>query len=471
MNQSLNILKIICLSFIIASCAKNSDKQAVSELDKNSEKMNKKVTLMTLDPGHFHAALVQKSMFSSIDSTVYVYAPKGTDLQDHLNRIEGFNSREKNPTHWFEKVYAGDDYLNQMIVEKPGNVMVVSGKNNKKMEYIKTAIEAGIHVFADKPMVINTYGFKILEEIFNTAQEKNLLVYDIMTERFEITTILQRNLSMIPTIFGELIEGTPEKPAITKESVHHFFKYVSGKPLKRPDWFFDTKQRGEGLNDVSTHLVDLIQWEAFPNQILNKSDIDIYDAKHWKTNLSLDQFKKVTGADAFPEFLEKDLENNLLGIYCNGSIHYKIKGKHAKTSVTWNFQAPEGTGDTHYSIMRGTKCDLIIKQGKEENYKPRLYISINSEENVEEFESKLNNVIETVFSKTYPGLKLQKINEKSWAIEIPQEFKIGHEEHFEEVTKKYLEYLQKGNIPEWEVPNMIVKYYTTTQASEMVNKK
>jgi hypothetical protein len=33
------------------------------------------VKIITLDPGHFHAALVQKSMYSQIDSNVYVYAP------------------------------------------------------------------------------------------------------------------------------------------------------------------------------------------------------------------------------------------------------------------------------------------------------------------------------------------------------------------------------------------------------------
>lgn len=466
-----NIISIFCLCSLITSCNKTKDKAVNSKPIESKDKMINKVTLMTLNPGHFHAGLVQKSMFSMIDSTVYVFAPKGADLQDHLKRIKGFNTRENNPTQWSEKVYSGEDYLNKMISEKPGNVMVVSGKNDKKIDYIKAAVDAGINVYSDKPMVINTDGFNLLEEIFTTAKENDILVYDIMTERFEINTILQRNISMNQSIFGEMIEGTPEKPAITKESVHHFFKYVSGNPLKRPDWFFDTKQRGEGLNDVSTHLVDLVQWEAFPNQILNKSDIEIYDAKHWKTTLTLDQFKKVTGSDVFPEFLKKDIEGNNLGIYCNGSIHYKIKGKHAKTSVIWNFQAPEGTGDTHYSIMRGTQCDLIIKQGEEENYKPKLYISIGSEINSSEFEGKLKNVIESDYKSIYPGLKLVKTNNNLWTVDIPEVFKIGHEEHFGEVTKKYLEYLKKGNIPEWEVPNMIVKYYTTSMASEMANKK
>src|SRR5262245_29516957 len=66
------------------------------------------VKLVTLDPGHFHAALVQKSMYEGVDSVVHVYAPAGTDLQLHLNRINDYNHRAENPTHWKEEVYAGN---------------------------------------------------------------------------------------------------------------------------------------------------------------------------------------------------------------------------------------------------------------------------------------------------------------------------------------------------------------------------
>lgn len=453
-------------SLFFVACLSNTKSKEVTNEDTIKKE---EVTFITLDPGHFHAALVQKSMYEHVNNNVYVYGPKGPDITGHLARIEGFNSRDKNPTKWNENVYEGDDYFQKMISDKPGNVMVVSGKNHKKIDYIKGAIDAGIHVYADKPMIINPEGFEVLEAVFKTAAEKNLLVYDIMTERFEITTILQRELSMISNVFGKLTEGTVEEPAITKESVHHFFKYVSGEPLKRPEWFFDTKQRGEGLNDVSTHLVDLVQWEAFPNVTLKKSDIEIVDVKHWTTKLSKEMFVKVTGTDSYPDFLKKDLDGDNLKIYCNGSIAYKLKGKHAKTSVIWNFQAPEGTGDTHYSIMRGTQCDLEIKQGSEEGYKARLYITVKKGVDIAAFEQHLKTAVESKIARKYTGVKLQKLNKKTWTVDIPSEYKIGHEQHFSQVTKNYLKYLKEGNIPAWEVPNMIVKYYTTSEALKFVN--
>jgi hypothetical protein len=46
--------------------------------------------------------------------------------------------------------------------------------------------------------------------------------------------------------------------------VHHFFKVVSEKDIIRPAWYFDVSLQGEGIVDVTTHLVDLVQWKCFP---------------------------------------------------------------------------------------------------------------------------------------------------------------------------------------------------------------
>jgi len=35
--------------------------------------------LIILDPGHFHAALIQKSMYAGVSKRVAVYAPLGPD--------------------------------------------------------------------------------------------------------------------------------------------------------------------------------------------------------------------------------------------------------------------------------------------------------------------------------------------------------------------------------------------------------
>ena len=79
-----------------------------------------KIKLITLDPGHFHAALVQKTMYAHVDSVVHVYAPAGDDVQEHLKKIDAYNARAEDPTTWQEEVYTGADYLQKMLSEKKG---------------------------------------------------------------------------------------------------------------------------------------------------------------------------------------------------------------------------------------------------------------------------------------------------------------------------------------------------------------
>ena len=319
-------------------------------------------------------------------------------------------------------------------------------------------------------MVIDSKGFQELKEAFEVAAANKLLLYDIMTERFEITTMLQRDLSMLPEVFGTLEKGTPQNPAITKESIHHFYKYVSGNVLTRPAWFLDASQQGEGIVDVMTHLVDLVQWECFPEQVIDTTEIKVNKAKRWATDMTLSQFKAITKLEAFPDYLKKNVTaDTLLKIYSNGEINYQVKGVHAKTSVIWKYQAPEGTGDTHYSIMRGSKANLVIRQDKDQQYKPTLYIEPVGKAKDANFEKTLNEQMKTIAAK-YPGVEL-KSAKGGWEVIVPEKYKEGHEAHFGRVTEKFLEYLKNGNMPSWEVPNMIAKYYTTTQGLEVSLKK
>ena len=288
-----NIINILLLSLCIGC----GEKKQIDKMDDNN---SENVKFMTLDPGHFHAALVQKTMYKEVDSTIHVFAPEGLEVQDFLNKINAYNSREEKPTQWNVEAYFGDDYLNRMLLKSPGNVMVVAGKNSKKIDYVLAAVRAGLNVYADKPLVIDTKGFEKLKLAFKIAEEKGVLIYDIMTERFESTTAMQKLLSTLPNVFGELVDGTLEKPAISKESVHHFFKYVSGQPLVRPPWFFDVNEEGEGIVDVTTHLVDLVQWEAFPEEIIDSTEINMISAKRWPTILTSAEFKKGNRFRIFP---------------------------------------------------------------------------------------------------------------------------------------------------------------------------
>jgi len=422
------------------------------------------VVLMTLDPGHFHAGLVQKAMYPQIASTAYVYAPEGPDVETHLARIRSFNMRADNPTNWNLEVYTGPDYLERMLRDRPGNLLMVAGNNRRKIEYIAAAVNAGIHVLADKPMCIDRPGFEQLARTIETATEQCVLLADIMTERHEITTIIQRELSLDPDVFGTFHPGSPDNPAVTKESVHHLFKYVAGEPIKRPAWFFDTTVQGEGLVDVTTHLVDMVMWGCFPEESIDyQRDITLVSANRWPTMITREQFTKATRLPTFTDKLIPQLDaNGVLPYFCNGEVTFTIRGIHAKTSVIWNFQAPEGGGDTHFSIMRGTNASLVIRQGQEQGYTPELYVEPAGDRSPETLAAPLENAVKRL-SAAWPGIGFEPAGE-GWRITIPDRYRVGHEAHFEQVTERYLRALVNGSLPDWEVPNMLAKYHLTTSA-------
>jgi predicted dehydrogenase len=319
-------------------------------------------------------------------------------------------------------------------------------------------------------MAITPEGFTLLREDLALAARAKLLLYDIMTERYEITTILQRELARTPEVFGTLTKGDADHPAVVMESVHHFYKEVSGQPLIRPAWFFDVRQEGEAIPDVGTHLVDLVQWECFPDRALDwQRDIHVLSAKRWPTQLTPEQFQRVTGLAQFPDYLKKDVgPDGNLSVYQNGEVNYTICGVFAKVTTHWRFEAPPGGGDTHYSELNGTRATLTIKQSQDQHYQPTLYVAKNSGMNTDtHFESVLRATIQRLCG-TWPGLEIQGMGGR-YEIVVPEKYRVGHEAHFAQVTEEYLRFLKEGKTPEWVVPNLLAKYYTTTEAWRLAN--
>jgi hypothetical protein len=137
-------------------------------------------------------------------------------------------------------------------------------------------------------------------------------------------------------------------------------------------------------------------------------------------------------------------------------------------SVTWNFQAPHGGADTHRSLFRGSRAHVIIRQGKEQNYRPEVYVEPTPGGDTRELAASVKKAVAGLQSR-FPGLKATQAGD-SWHIVIPDKCRIGHEAHFRNVMDAYLQYLAKGQLPDWEVPNMIAKYYITTKALELARQ-
>ncbi|MCI0339046.1 MAG: oxidoreductase [Acidobacteria bacterium] len=452
-----------------SSSATSPSTNSVASTTNQSKDMSE-VKIMTLEPGHFHAALVQKEMYPGVSPKVHVYAPLGFDLTEHLNRIARFNLRADKPTKWELEIHTGTDSPERMLREKTGNVVVISGRNRGKIDRVNASVEGGLNVLVDKPWIIKPEDFARLDATLNTAEARNLIAYDIMTERYEITTILQKELIHAPDVFGEITKGSEQDPAVYFESIHHILKLVAGAPNIRPAWFFDVTQQGEGVADIGTHLVDLTQWMLFPEQPIEyRKEINVLAASRWPTVMTPDQFKRVTNESKFPDYLTANVKNNKLDYFCNGSMTYALRGVHTKLDILWNYEAPPGGGDTHVAVFKGSKSRLEIRQGKEENWKPELYVVASNTASKGEVLAALKKKIEALQAK-YPGVGVEEKGDRIKVL-VPDKYRDGHEAHFAEVTRRFLEYLRNPkSMPAWEKANMLAKYYTTTKGLELSHR-
>lgn len=420
------------------------------------------VRLITLDPGHFHAALIQKSMLGGMSDLVRVYAPLGPDLAAHLNRIAAFNSRVDNPTRWKLEIYAGPDFLERMLARPEGNVVVLSGRNRDKIRRVRAALGAGLHVLADKPWILEAADLPQLEAALEEAERRRLAAYDAMTQRFEITCILPRELVNDREIFGELQKGTPAEPGARMESLHHLLKTVAGIPNLRPAWYFDIAEQGEGLTDVGTHLADLIMWTLFPEQAIDyRSQIRVLEGRRWPTVLTEEEYRRVTGERGLPAYLRPAVRDGRLEYYCNNRVLYTIRGVHVVLEVRWDYEAPPGKGDTSVAVFRGSRATVEVRQGAEEKFIPEVYV-VPAPGRKEAVGRALAARLKRIGGR-YPGLAVEDQGAR-FRIVIPQPLRVSHEDHFALLVDRFLGYLRRPEtLPAWEKPNMLAKYYVTTQ--------
>jgi predicted dehydrogenase len=405
--------------------------------------MSQKSRLVIEEPGHFHATLVQREMYPWLEPRVSVYAPLGAELIEYLSRVARFNARTEDPTSWELDVHISRDPMGEMIRDRAGDIVVFTGRNRGKIDKILAALRAGFHVMADKPWIIRSADLPKLEEALEIAAEKRLAAYDIMTERYEVTSQLQRELVKTGEIFGR-------PKAVAARSIHNIMKVVAGVPLRRPAWFFDIEQYGEGLADVGTHVVDLVQWTAFADQPIDyRRDIELIRAKRWPIVLSREQFRAVTG---------EEIGGESFRYFCNNMVAYKLCGVPVVMEITWDWEAAPGRGDVYEATFEGTRSRIDVRQ----DVRPEVYVKPAADGVADAVERKVSEL-----QDRWPGLAMERLRDEVHLV-IPEKFRVGHEAHFAQVTNQFAQYLAApDSMPAWETPGMRAKYYVSTKGTEM----
>ena len=416
-----------------------------------------KPRLVLIDPGHFHAALVQKEMYEGLSPEAHLYAPLGPELLDYLGRIARFNAQAERPTAWQLQVQAAPDFLVRLAQEPPGGVAVIAGRNGVKIERIEAAVAAGLHVLADKPAIIRREDLARLDAVLGLAAERGLVVHDLMSGRQDEIGRVLRALRNDPEVFGEPLTGNAAEPGVRLSNSHQLLKTVAGVPNRRRPWYFDITEQGEALADTGTHLVDRVHETLFPGDALDyRRDIRLRDGSRWPTRLSLAQFREVTGEAAWPDFLAPWLNDDRLDYFCNGRLHYEIRGIHVALECRWDWQTEAGD-DTHSACYRGSRARLELRQGKTEGYRPQLYV-VPEAEIAAALERRL-----AASQAELPGIALERRDDE-WRVVVPDGLRRGHEAHFAAFTRQFLDHVKDpSTIPPRTRPNLLAKYHVTTE--------
>lgn len=417
-----------------------------------------RINLVVVQPEHFHAALVQKYKNSEINSEVHLFADTITSAEAYQNLIQQYNSRSESPTDWKVIPYYGNDFLDKAFKSNVGNVVVLAGDNKEKIEFISHSVKNGKDVFADKPLVINIDGYSRLVEFFNTSSPQSPLIFDIMTERYDVKNIIAKTL-LNDIGFSGGIDKDGGEHAVKFNSTHHFIKEVSGKPLIRPAMFYNTLQQGEGLVDVTTHYIDLVYWMLSSEQTIDiNKDLILDSAFRWCTKVTKNDFEKSTGMKQYPGMLKQSQTNEGdLDVYSNGKMAFNFKGVPVSIAVQWNVESLDKRGDQFSAVFNAKRFRLEIKPDEA----GAIAVFVVPKEDNGKFEADLRQALQGI--KDLPGLDIIK-SKGAYKVIIPQKLYLSHEDHFAKVLEQFVAYRKAKALPEWEKSFMLAKYYLTTQA-------
>jgi hypothetical protein len=415
--------------------------------------------LVFVYPAHFHAALSLREKQKNISNDVYVYAPEGPEIQQFLSIAKSFNERSIKPTEWDFHIYKGRDYLEKALDEKRGDVTILAGKNNIKMDIFSQLHFSGFHILCDKPWIIKS---EQLKDLVRVTSSTSPVFMDLMTSRREIINMIRRRLMHNSKIFGNIFNRS-DLPSVYLESVHHLYKIVNGRPLIRPSWFFDIDVQGEGIVDIPSHLVDLAHWTLFPLEDIDfEKDINLKKVKSWNTEVPLNAFQRITGLKKFPESLERYVKNDVLNFRCNAEFEYEVKDIHVKVKTIWNLGLPNPTEDTHYSIFRGTSSNLVVSNKSQKGARSGLIVEPTNKSKLicSEIEKELGKM-----GEEFKDISIIPEND-NLVLDIPLGIQAGHEAHFSQVFTEFMKLVERGETTKRIASNILTKYRLLTAARE-----
>src|SRR6478735_3352321 len=179
-------------------------------------------------------------------------------IPNSLNHLSSFGAKVNVPT---ERQFTGLDAY-QKVIESGVDVVLLTAPPGFRPQHLRAAIEAGKHVFAEKPMAVDVAGVKSVVESAKLAKQKNLSIQHGYCWRFDpgvreaYGKITSGELGRVISVYGTFL-GTPPKPLQPDMT----------KPVAMSDVEWQTRWwnnfewlSGGPVLEQAIHTIDKISW-------------------------------------------------------------------------------------------------------------------------------------------------------------------------------------------------------------------
>ncbi len=173
------------------------------------------------------------------------------NLGSHKDRLEVVPERQ----------FSGFDAY-QKVIESGVDVILLATPPGFRPQHIRAAVEAGIHVFAEKPMAVDVAGVKSVMESARIAKEKGITLQHGYCWRFDpgvregYGKVLSGELGRVLSVYGTYLANVP-KPSTSIDQRNPAWADVEWQVR---NWMGHEWLSGGPLLEQCIHTVDKVSW-------------------------------------------------------------------------------------------------------------------------------------------------------------------------------------------------------------------
>lgn len=182
-----------------------------------------------------------------IDSSLETLTKQFADSKDKLNVSE-------------ERKFVGLDAY-QKVIDSGVDVVILTTPPGFRPLHIRAAVDAGKHIFCEKPMAVDAEGVRSVIESVRLAKQKNLAMMDgfvwrwTKANRETYDRILQGAIGDIHAVYSSYYTGSVDRyPKWTRQNTKTDLEWQ----LRR--WYYFTWLSGDHIVEQAVHSIDKMMW-------------------------------------------------------------------------------------------------------------------------------------------------------------------------------------------------------------------